>query len=64
MSLDGEPDFDKEMNRFQGICGNIKKKYNLIYRQQLVLQLLIVNCENETLFKTVNGKQKPQILTL
>ena len=25
MSLDGEPDFDKKINRFQGICGTIRK---------------------------------------
>ena len=25
LSLDGEPDFDKKINRFQGICGNIRK---------------------------------------
>ena len=25
LSLDGEPDFDKEINRFQGICGTIMK---------------------------------------
>ena len=24
-SLEGEPDFDKKINRFQGICGNIRK---------------------------------------
>ena len=25
LSLDGEPDFDKKVNRFQGICGTIRK---------------------------------------
>ena len=25
LSLDGESDFDKEINRFQGICGTIRK---------------------------------------
>ena len=25
ISLDGEPDFDKKINRFQGICGTIRK---------------------------------------
>jgi hypothetical protein len=25
LSLDGEPDFDKKINRFQGICGTIRK---------------------------------------
>ena len=25
LSLDGEPDFDKKMNRFQGICRTIRK---------------------------------------
>ena len=25
LSLDGEPDFDEKINRFQGICGTIKK---------------------------------------
>jgi hypothetical protein len=25
LSLDGEPDFDKKINRFQGICGTIIK---------------------------------------
>ena len=25
MSLDGEPDFDKKINRFQRICGTIRK---------------------------------------
>jgi len=25
MSLDGEPDFDNKINRFQGICGSIRK---------------------------------------
>ena len=25
LSLDGEPDFDKETNRFQRICGTIRK---------------------------------------
>jgi len=25
LSLDGEPDFDKRINRFQGICGIIRK---------------------------------------
>ena len=26
LSLDGERDFDKRMNRFQGICGTIRKR--------------------------------------
>jgi nitrate reductase alpha subunit len=25
LSLDGEPDFDKKISRFQGICGTIRK---------------------------------------
>ena len=25
LSLDGEPDFDKKINRFQRICGTIRK---------------------------------------
>ena len=25
LSLDGEPDFDKKINRFQGICGTVRK---------------------------------------
>jgi hypothetical protein len=25
LSLDGEADFDKKINRFQGICGTIRK---------------------------------------
>jgi hypothetical protein len=25
LSLDGEPDFDKKINRFQGLCGTIRK---------------------------------------
>ena len=25
LSLDGETDFDKKINRFQGICGTIRK---------------------------------------
>jgi len=25
LSLDGEPDFDKIINKFQGICGTIRK---------------------------------------
>ena len=25
LSLDGEPDFDKKINTFQGICGTIRK---------------------------------------
>jgi len=25
LNLDGEPDFDKKINRFQGICGTIRK---------------------------------------
>jgi len=25
LNLDGEPDFDKRINRFQGICGIIRK---------------------------------------
>jgi len=25
LSLDGAPDFDKKINRFQGICGTIRK---------------------------------------
>jgi len=25
LSLDSEPDFDKKINRFQGICGTIRK---------------------------------------
>jgi len=25
MSLDGEPDFDKKINRFQEICGTVRK---------------------------------------
>jgi len=25
LTLDGEPDFDKKINRFQGICGTIRK---------------------------------------
>ena len=28
MSLDGEPNFDKKVNRFQGICGTIRKHLN------------------------------------
>ena len=28
LSLDGEPDFDKRINRFQRICGNIRKHLN------------------------------------
>ena len=26
LSLDGEPDFDKKINRFQSICGTIRKQ--------------------------------------
>jgi len=26
-SLDGEPDFDKKINRFQGLCGYAKDKF-------------------------------------
>jgi len=28
LSLDSEPDFDKKINRFQGICGTIRKHIN------------------------------------
>jgi hypothetical protein len=27
LSLDGEPDFDKKINRFQRICGTIRKHF-------------------------------------
>ena len=27
LSLDGEPDFDKKINRFQGICGTILETF-------------------------------------
>ena len=28
LSLDGEPDFDKKINRFQRLCGTIRKHLN------------------------------------
>jgi hypothetical protein len=31
LSLDGEPDFDKKINRFQGICGTIRKHLKKIH---------------------------------
>ena len=27
LSLDGEPDFDKKINKFQGICSTIRKHF-------------------------------------
>jgi hypothetical protein len=31
LSLDGEPDFDKKINRFQRICGTIRKRLKKIH---------------------------------
>jgi len=42
LSLDGEPDFDKQINRFQGICGTIRKhlKKALIETQMIFYKVV------------------------
>ena len=41
LSLDGEPDFDKQINRFQGILENIKSNFSYISFVMVQLQLLV-----------------------
>jgi hypothetical protein len=33
LSLDGAPDFDKKMNRFQGICSTIRKHFKKTHKE-------------------------------
>jgi len=41
LSLDGEPDFDKQINRFQGILENRKSNFSYISFVMVQLQLLV-----------------------
>ena len=41
LSLDGEPDFDKKINRFQGILENRKSNFSYISVVMVQLHLLL-----------------------
>ena len=58
LSLDGEPDFDKKINRFQGICGTIRKhlqktrtdtqmKFYKVVARPSLLYIGLINCRTQ-----------------
>ena len=48
LSLDGEPDFDKKINRYQGKCSSIRKKLNKTRKDK---QMVFFSCTTKVVLR-------------